>query len=144
MGAGVGVVVLVWLAALAVYDVRERRLPNYLTLTGAAVILAAAAISGRGVPAVAGAAALFGPYLVVHLVAPKAMGGGDVKLAIGVGALTGSFGIDVWSLAALGAPLLSAALALVALVRRAGPTVPHGPSMCTATALAVGLALLGQ
>ena len=43
MGAGVaGVCVLVWLAALSVYDIRERRLPNWLTMPGAAVILATA------------------------------------------------------------------------------------------------------
>ena len=47
-------------------------------------------------------------YLLVHLVAPAAMGAGDVKLAIGLGALTGCFGVDVWLLAALAAPLLTA------------------------------------
>ena len=47
-------------------------------------------------------------YLVVHLVAPAGMGAGDVKLAIGVGALTGAFGLDAWMLAAVAAPLLTA------------------------------------
>jgi leader peptidase (prepilin peptidase)/N-methyltransferase len=69
------------------------------------------------------------------------MGAGDVKLAIGIGALTGTFGSDVWVLAAIGAPLLTAGCAVVAVLRRSGNTVPHGPSMClaavTATALAV-------
>ena len=59
-------------------------------------------------PALVGAAALFGAYLVVHLLSPAAMGAGDVKLAVGVGALTGAFGMDVWALAALAAPLLTA------------------------------------
>ena len=144
MGAGVvGVGVLAWLAALSAYDVRERRLPNYLTLPGAAVILALAALGGRGVPALAGAAALTVLYLVVHLSAPAAMGAGDVKLAIGVGALTGAFGCDVWVLAALAAPLLTAVWAVVAVIRRTGSAVPHGPSMCLASAAAVALAIWG-
>jgi leader peptidase (prepilin peptidase) / N-methyltransferase len=142
MGAGVaGVCVLAWLAALSVYDIRDRRLPNWLTMPGAAVILATAAAQGRGGQALLGAVALFAVYALVHLVSPAAMGAGDVKLAIGIGALTGTFGGDVWLLAALGAPIVTAGLALVALLRGSGKTVPHGPSMClaalTATALAV-------
>lgn len=128
--------VLAWLMVLSWYDVRERRLPNWLTLPGAAVILTTATAQGRGAPALLGAVALFAIYVVVHSASPAAMGAGDVKLAIGVGALTGTFGSDVWLLATLGAPLLTAGWGLVAVVRRSGPTVPHGPSMCAAAALA--------
>ena len=131
----------VWLVALCVYDLRERRLPNWLTLPGAAVILLAAVALHRGAAALTGAVALFGLYLLIHLLSPRAMGGGDVKLALGLGALTGMFGADVWVLAALGAPLLTAGYAAVALVRQAGRTVPHGPSMCLASATAVALAI---
>ena len=134
--------VLGWLAALSIYDIRDRRLPNWLTLPGAAVIVAAAVLHGRGASAVLGAVALFAVYTVVHLVSPAAMGAGDVKLAIGIGALTGSFGGDVWVLAALGAPLLTAMCAVVALLCRTGPTVPHGPSMCLAAVSATALAVL--
>jgi leader peptidase (prepilin peptidase)/N-methyltransferase len=81
-------------------------------------------------------------YLPVHLTSPTAMGAGDVKLALGLGALTGCFGADVWFLAALGAPLLTGAFALVAALRRSGPSVPHGPSMCLASVAAMGLTLL--
>ena len=83
-----------------------------------------------------GAVALFAVYAVVHLVSPAAMGAGDVKLAIGIGALTGTFGGDVWLLAALGAPLLTAGWAVVTVLRRSGGTVPHGPSMCLAAVTA--------
>ena len=137
-----GVCALVWLVALSVYDIRERRLPNWLTMPGAAVIIAVAAVHGRAVAAVLGAVALFAVYAVVHLVSPAAMGAGDVKLAIGIGALTGTFGGDVWVLAALGAPLLTAVWAVVALVRRSARTVPHGPSMCLAALTATTLVLL--
>ncbi|BAX92149.1 prepilin peptidase [Mycobacterium shigaense] len=131
--------VLAWLTALSCYDVAQRRLPNLLTLPGAAAVLVAAGCAGRGWPAVAGAAALGGLYLVVHLAAPAGMGAGDVKLAVGLGALAGCFGAAVWMLAALAAPLLTVLLGAA----RGAATLPHGPSMCLATAVAVGLALLG-
>jgi leader peptidase (prepilin peptidase) / N-methyltransferase len=140
MGAGIAsVCALAWLVVLSVYDVRTRRLPNYLTLPGAAGVLIVAVAAGRGAPALLGGAALFAVYLVVHLAAPATMGAGDVKLALGIGALTGSFGIDVWTLSALGAPLLTTGLILVAMLCRAGSTVPHGPSMCLAAVAACAL-----
>jgi leader peptidase (prepilin peptidase)/N-methyltransferase len=127
------------MCALCVYDLRERRLPNWLTLPGAAVIMVAGAITGKGIAALVGAAALFGLYLLIHVVSPRAMGGGDVKLALGLGALTGMFGADVWVLAAIGAQLLTAVLAVAVLLASQGRTVPHGPSMCLASAAAVML-----
>lgn len=133
--------VLTWLAVLSCYDIRQHRLPNALTLTGAAAILAVAGLAGRGPSALAGAAALAAIYLLVHAVAPGGMGAGDVKLALGVGALTGCGGVGVWFLAALAAPLLTALVGVLARVRRAGPTVPHGPSLCLAAAAGAGLAL---
>src|SRR5690348_7826158 len=123
-------------------DIRERRLPNWLTLPGALAILAAAACYGRGPAAAAGAVALFAVYAVVHLVSPPAMGAGDVKLPVGIGALTATFGADVWLVAALGAPLLTAGVALCTLLRRSEHTLPHGPSMCLAAITATALALL--
>lgn len=134
--------VLAWMGVLCVCDVRQRRLPNWLTLPGAGVILLFAGLAGRGVPALAGAAALAGVYLLVHLALPAAMGAGDVKLAIGLGGLTGCFGVEVWFLAALAAPLLTAVCGVMVTpwgVR----TLPRGPSMCVASLGAVGLALLG-
>ena len=141
-GVTIGVV-LAWLVVLSCYDIRARRLPNVLTLPGAGVILLAACFAGRGLPALGGAAALTGVYLLVHLAAPAAMGAGDVKLAIGLGALAGCFGVAVWFLAALAAPLLTALLALGTRAGAGASTLPHGPSMCVATAGAAGLALLG-
>lgn len=100
------------------------------------------ALRGPCRPRCAGAAALAGVYLLVHLALPAAMGAGDVKLAIGLGGLTGCFGVEVWFLAALAAPLLTAVCGVMVTpwgVR----TLPHGPSMCVASLGAVGLALLG-
>lgn len=137
--------VLAWLATLSCYDIRERRLPNALTLSGAAAVLAVATVAGRGSPALAGTVALTAIYLVVHWAAPGGMGAGDVKLALGLGALTGCFGVGAWFLAALGAPLLTVVVGALARVRRGADdtaTVPHGPSMCLASAASMGLALL--
>jgi leader peptidase (prepilin peptidase)/N-methyltransferase len=161
MGEGLAVAcVLTWLAALTVYDVRQRRLPNALTLPGAVVVLIAAAFAGRGAAALLGALALTAIYLAVHLIVPAAMGAGDVKLAIGVGALTGAFGVDAWLLAAVAAPLLTALWGIVVVwPRGAGAseatgnttgaseatgnaTVAHGPSMCVAALAAVALVVV--
>lgn len=130
-----------WMTVLSVYDLRLRRLPNVLTLPGAAVLLWWATAAGHGGPALAGGAALAGAYLLVHLAAPAHLGAGDVKLALGLGALTGSFGMDVWTLAAVGGPLLTSAWAGAALVCGRRTAVPHGPSMCLASAVACALAL---
>lgn len=135
--------VLAWLIALSGYDIRQRRLPNLLTLPGALVILIGATVMGRGCAALAGAAALTGLYLVVHLADPTAMGAGDVKLALALGGLTGSFGAATWFMAALAAPLLTA---LIGVTGRLGGTravaLPHGPSMCLTAAASAVLALL--
>jgi leader peptidase (prepilin peptidase)/N-methyltransferase len=133
--------VAVWLAALSVYDLREHRLPNVLTLPGAVLVVVVATVMGRGMPAVLGALALSLLYLAVHLIDPAALGAGDVKLALGLGALTGAFGVHVWLLGAVGAVLLTAVAGVLVLLARGGSRLPHGPSMCAASAAACALAL---
>jgi leader peptidase (prepilin peptidase) / N-methyltransferase len=133
---------LLWMVALTGYDIRQRRLPNRLTLPGFSAIMLVAACSGNGPAAALGAGLLAAVYLLVHVAAPAAMGAGDVKLALGLGALTGCFGADVWLLAAIGAPLLTAVIGVVARLGWSATTVPHGPSMCAASAAAVGLTAL--
>jgi len=134
--------VLLWMAAMIGYDVRQRRLPNRLTLPGFAAVMLVAAGSGHCPAAALGAAVLTTIYLLVHLLAPTAMGAGDVKLALGLGALTGCFGADVWFLAAIAAPFLTAVVGIVARLGWPAKAVPHGPSMCLASAAALGLAQL--
>lgn len=139
--AAVLAAVLLWMGVLSCYDVRQRRLPNALTLPGAAVILLGGLLAGRGVAALGGAAVLAGVYLLVHLAAPAALGAGDVKLAVGLGAVSGCCGVDVWLLAALAAPVLTAVWGVVARVAIGAVSVPHGLSMCAATAAGMLLAL---
>lgn len=130
-------VFVVWCVWLSVYDVRERRLPNWLTVPGAALVLVAAAAVGQFSVALMGGMVLFVPYLLVHLITPRALGGGDVKLAFGLGAATALAGASAWVLAALLAPVLTALVGLVALAMRRSSVVAHGPGMCAASVLAV-------
>jgi leader peptidase (prepilin peptidase)/N-methyltransferase len=78
---------------------------------------------------------------VVHLADPSGLGAGDVKLALALGALTGAFGIAVWTLAALAAPMLTAMMGVIAVVRRRRIVLPHGPSMCVASLASAALAV---
>lgn len=145
MGVSVAVAVsavVIWAAALAVSDLRRHRLPNVLTLPGALVILGAAAGFGRGLPALFGGCLLGGLYLVIHCADRHGLGGGDVKLAVGLGALTGALGPDVWLLAALGAPLLTAVVGVASLLRGRGGVIAHGPSMIAASLAAAALQVL--
>ena len=137
------VAVVVWAVCCPLIDIRLRRLPDPLTLGGAAVILLSALLWGRVRPRCWGR----GPRRAVPDGASGGSGRtrrGDVKLALGLGALTGAFGLPVWVLAALGAPALTATAGIAALVCRSGARagVPHGPSMCAASLTAAALAVL--
>ncbi|MGW5382791.1 prepilin peptidase [Nocardia sp. NPDC003963] len=152
-----------WCAVLSVSDLRSRRLPNPLTLPGAAAVFGYAALTGHLDAAGRGAALLAAPYLLAHLVRPAALGAGDVKLAVGLGAAAGLGGDRVWLWSALTAPVCTAVAGAGTLLGhwagnrifaggfrvagrwtpvlpvRPGPTIPHGPSMCAATLLGLTL-----
>ncbi|MBP1158560.1 prepilin peptidase [Rhodococcus sp. PvR099] len=133
-----------WCVCLSVVDLGERRLPNELTLPGACAVFLVSVLVGRGMAALVGAAMLAGLYLVVHLASPAAMGGGDVKLALGLGAAAGAVGAKAWLAAAVGAVALTALVGGCALaLGRGGRTLAHGPSMCLSTLLALSLAVGG-
>ncbi|WP_138996739.1 prepilin peptidase [Rhodococcus zopfii] len=132
-----------WCVCLSAVDLLVRRLPNVLTVPGAVAVVALAAGAGSGRAALAGAGLLAGPMLLAHLASPRSLGAGDVKLAVGVGAAAGVAGPVAWLLVAAGPPLLTATAGLLMRVGqrwrpRAGPgLVPHGPSMCAVTVLAL-------
>ncbi len=107
---------IVWCVALSVIDIRTGRLPDVLTLPGAAVVPVLAASTGRATAAIAGALLLAVPYLLTHLIDPAACGAGDVKLALGTGAAAACGGPSCWVWAAIGAPLLTASAGVGALI----------------------------
>jgi leader peptidase (prepilin peptidase)/N-methyltransferase len=122
---------------LAVVDLRVRRLPDVLTLPLAAAALALLGLvalapehTGDWPSAALGALALGAGYYLLWLINPGGMGFGDVKLALGIGAVLGWYG---WGNLLLGtfAGFLLGALYGGALVvaGRAGrkTAIPFGP-----------------
>jgi leader peptidase (prepilin peptidase)/N-methyltransferase len=134
--------------AMAYIDVREHRLPDWLTypaFAGAALALAVAATltgdwSAYG-RAWAGAIVLAGAFVVLALARPGELGFGDVKLVASLGLLLGWIG---WGHVVLGAFLsflLGGVLSIVLLsLRRAGrrTAIPFGPFLLAGTFIAIG------
>jgi prepilin peptidase CpaA len=109
--------------AAAFYDLRVRRIPNWVNLTGASLGIA---LNGY-FEGWAGAATAIGGLLValcvyLPLYALKGMGAGDVKLMAAVGALAG---LGNWLLIFITTALLGglAALALVLWRKRVNQTL---------------------
>ncbi len=125
--------------ALAVIDVRTHRLPNALVLPAYPFLLAALAVASLGradvVPllqAVIGGAIAFVFYLLLRLVQPRGMGGGDVKLAGLLGIALGYLGWDALLLGLFAGFLLGGLFSVgLVLSRRAGrrTRIPFGPWM---------------
>ncbi|MCS0602867.1 A24 family peptidase [Streptomyces sp. LP11] len=122
---------------LAAVDLRVRRLPDPLTLPLAAAALALLGLAallpehaGHWPTALYGALALGAGYAVLYLVNPSGMGFGDVKLALGAGAVLGWYGWPTVLLGTFAGFLLGALYggALVAVGRAGRKTaVPFGP-----------------
>ncbi len=138
-----------WLGvAGSAVDLRRHRLPDVLTLPALPCVLALLVPVGaeavlRGA---AGAVLLAAAHAAVHLIAPSAMGAGDVKLAAPVGAALAG---PSWAALPAGAVL---ALLLTGLLAVGGmlagrcdrwTRLPHGPSML-ASAWAVVLVTAGS
>ena len=133
----------------AAIDLRWHRLPDRLTLPGAAAVGAATVVAAAierdtaiVVRAVAGAAVVSGLLLVIHLFSPGGMGFGDVKFGLLLGFYLGevSVGLAVWAL--LLGSLIGVALALpVAVARRSLVVgIPFGPALAAGTVLTLTLA----
>lgn len=135
-------------APLAVIDLRERRLPDVLTLPSypaALLLLGIAAFflhNGGGqfrhaLLGLAGAAAL---YLLLVLVYPAGLGWGDVKLSGVLGLYLGWFGLRVWLYGMLGGFVLAGVtgVALIAARKATRKTqVPFGPFMLAGALAAI-------
>lgn len=138
-----GLAGFLWLAAvsiaLALIDLELQRLPDAIVLPSIGVVAAllglAAAFAGdwaRMGSTLGGAAALFGFYLLVALVYPRGIGGGDVKLAPVLGAALGFVSWGALMVGAFAGFLLGAlsGLVLIGLGRATRRTaLPFGPFM---------------
>lgn len=125
-----------WLGVLlTITDLAQHRLPDVLTLPAYPVTAVLLVVAGCGSSdqefvwrAAAGVVLWAGGYAAVRLVAPSALGGGDVKLAGTLGALTAAVSWSGLLLAMTVATVLTAvaAAAAAAFGRR---DVAHGPAM---------------
>jgi leader peptidase (prepilin peptidase)/N-methyltransferase len=136
--------------ALAAIDLEHHRLPTPLvrvTLGLVAVGLIIAALAQGTVQplltAAVGAAIFCGMLLVAHLVSPRSMGFGDVRLAVVLGAVLGwySLGLVIWGML-LGHLLGALAGLIVGLARRRvrGVKIAFGPPLIASALLVVLLA----
>jgi leader peptidase (prepilin peptidase) / N-methyltransferase len=149
IGPGVAAVPALYLAAttpeLALVDLRERRLPDRMTLPGIAVGAVAVAIDGvvtRTVPWTPIIAAVALTVVFFVLAIAGGMGLGDVKLVAVIGLASPTLGIAV--AAPFAAFLLGGVVSVVVLIRRGrGARIPFGPFLLAGyvVALAVQLAL---
>lgn len=122
---------------LAVIDVRVRRLPDPLTLSLAAAALALLGLvsfvpehTGHWTTALLGALVLGAGYWVLWRINPGGMGFGDVKLALGAGAVLGWYGWDTVLLGTFAGFLLGALYGgVLVLAGKAGrrTAIPFGP-----------------
>ena len=88
--SAIRILVAVIVLAAAATDIRSRRIPNWLTLSGvcAGLALNCGLYGWAGLKASAGGLALgFGSYFLLYVL--RAMGAGDVKLMAAVGATVG-------------------------------------------------------
>lgn len=121
MQAALAVLVLI----AAVYDIRYRRVPNWLVLIGlvTGVSLATLFFHANGLKtALLGAALAFALYL--PLFALRAMGAGDLKLMVAIGAFTGP---SNWIVVFVITSMLGGVLALALLLyhRQLGKTLAN-------------------
>jgi len=137
---------LAWLgAALAAVDIARHRLPDALTLPALPVAMLLVAPLGPAavLRGLAGAGVAAGAHALVRWCAPRAVGGGDVKLAAPLGAVLAAGSWAALAPAALLAGMLTTVAAVVGLLTgriARGGSVPHGPSMLLAAWLVTTVA----
>lgn len=131
----------IWITVFGVaagaVDIRHHRLPDALTMPGLLVTLAVLAATEWANPAAgglvrsAGAAAVVAALFAVPAVLlPSAMGWGDVKLAVSLGAVTGYLSWEAVALGVCAGFVLAAVVALAGVAAGRWTTrspVPLGP-----------------
>jgi leader peptidase (prepilin peptidase) / N-methyltransferase len=139
------VATLLMCVVAAMVDTINRRIPDRVVLTSLAPVVAVLAVRVANggadtiVPRVLLGVALFVvPLLAVHLIAPDALGFGDVKLAVPLGI---ALGLVDWRYALAALCLASGLTAAVAMIGRRS-TMPFAPGLVAGTALVLLLPTL--
>jgi leader peptidase (prepilin peptidase) / N-methyltransferase len=146
---------VVWAATI---DARVSRLPDRVVLLGLAVFAAVLVVASAGtgswgwvVAALAGAAVLAVPLLLVHLVSPAGLGFGDVKygalIGAGVGVATGPAAVVLVFLLTAVVQLLVVWWRPLPAQRMAGSdrrSAPLGPAMAVAAGVWVLVSLISK
>jgi leader peptidase (prepilin peptidase)/N-methyltransferase len=142
------------LVALSAIDLEHYLLPNRIVypLTGAMVVLLGLASLGDDEPdafvrGLLAGAVVFVVFLVLHLISPRSMGFGDVKLSFTLGLALGWLGWGEVLLGVFAAFVYGAVVGVVLMVvfrRGRKQAVPFGPFLAagTLTAVLIGPALL--
>lgn len=137
-------VYIIILLLILLFDIRERRILNTLALPGTAIALLAGLANGREpfLVAITGAALGFLSFFALYFIGGKyygraALGFGDVKLAMMLGAILGVHQILI--VLAAGMLLAGLAGALLLAVKRANreSSIPYGAYMAVAGILAL-------
>ncbi|WP_297009158.1 prepilin peptidase [uncultured Corynebacterium sp.] len=137
-------VALTWSVALTVTDLRERRLPDALTLPAVAVVWVWCVFHAH-LWALTGALAWWVLCTLPGTLGPRLrIGGGDAKLALSLGAAAAVAGGPVgWWVAVTASSLITLLFAVpsrrVDESRR--PGLPHGPGMLVGTWLSIFLTM---
>jgi prepilin peptidase CpaA len=122
---------LVVVICAAIYDLRVRRIPNWLTAPAAVtgIALNAVMLPHGGLLSLAGLACALAVYLPLYVV--RGMGAGDVKLMAAVGAIAGP---SNWILIFIATALIAgaASLLLIAVRRRVRETSHNLAAIVTA------------
>ena len=141
--------------AVSAVDLRHHRIPDALTLPALPLaLLCLLPLGGTAVVRAAGGAALVGlGHAVVHLLSPRALGAGDVKLSAPLGAVLAAAG---WLAVPLAIVLAAGLTATVALAGRSAgmpagsvdvartAALPHGPSMVLAAGTVTAWLVVGR
>jgi leader peptidase (prepilin peptidase)/N-methyltransferase len=124
--------------AFSAVDLLERRVPNRMLLVAAPLLAVAILVGAAGLGSAwpllwcaVGAAGLFLIYLVIALVAPSAMGMGDVKLAALVGGVLGFIGPAAILDGAVAIAVVGGVAAVIVLATSRGGDrgVPYAPAL---------------
>jgi leader peptidase (prepilin peptidase)/N-methyltransferase len=138
--------------AMSIHDVRDRRLPDVLTLPLAAGLFTAVWTLALGTGdimagVIATGAALALTVLLFLGALLGGVGAGDLKLGLSIGLLTGWFGILPPVYALMVSFLLPLPYAIVGVIRRARgaqvPDLPFGPYLVAGGLVAAVIAAIG-